>query len=604
MGGYCRAVIGRHRIDAARNLQYMTQNSIGASLVLADHDQRAGALPVKTKILGKGDGDQRLGNLWGDEPHAGGVGIQIDGESLIRKIQKWDEASTRQQLSQLLPLRRIEIGAGGIVATGVNQADIAFGGSVQALEHCAEAQLVRGCLVIGVAFESQARTAQQGRVVAPGRIADVNRNPGGRRANQLRSHPEGATAAGSLHGSRTPVSASGMRRTQNHFFDGAIEFLAPRSGHVGFRGLRRQHRLLGAAHAGQHRCIAGQVAVHAHTEVDLQWRGIGSKFRHHPENRIRVQALELLEQELTPHFLCGHIIVQCRMTIRRTCIMSLTLALGGAAFSAGGPQTVPRIISLSPHITELLFAAGAGDRIVGVDDASDYPAAVAGIARVGEPAALDVEGMLRLKPTLIVLWDSGTPERRKAELKRLNLKLYVTDQHRRDDIGTALLEFGRLAGTEPAAAAAARRYQDERAGLRAQYAGRPRLKVFYQVWDRPLYTLSGAHVVSEVLSLCGGDNVFADLATLAPAIDKEAVLARDPDVILVAATGADGARQMLEWNRFPNLRAVRSHRIFSVDPSLVGRMAPRILQGVREVCGLLDAARAQPLVGDPRTRRR
>jgi iron complex transport system substrate-binding protein len=285
------------------------------------------------------------------------------------------------------------------------------------------------------------------------------------------------------------------------------------------------------------------------------------------------------------------------MPIWRTCILNLTLTLGAAAAWAGGAcsadaaPAMPRIISLSPHITELLFAAGAGDRIVGVDDSSDYPAAVAGIARVGEPAALDVEGVLRLKPTLIVLWESGTPAGRKAELERLHLPLYVTDQHRLDDIGATLIEFGRLAGTEPVAAAAARRYRIELAQLRAQYAGRSRLSVFYQVWDRPLYTLSGAHVVSEVLSLCGGDNVFADLSTLAPAIDREAVLARNPDVILIAATGADGARQTLEWNHFSNLRAVGNHHVFTVDPSLVGRMAPRILQGVREVCGLLDAAR-------------
>ncbi len=298
------------------------------------------------------------------------------------------------------------------------------------------------------------------------------------------------------------------------------------------------------------------------------------------------------------------------MAIWRTCILNLTLMLGaGAVWAAGvrsaaAAETLPRIISLSPHITELLFAAGAGDRIVGVDDSSDYPAAVAGIARVGEPAALDVEGLLKLKPTLIVLWDSGTPASRKTQLERLNLRLYVTDQRHLDDIGTALIEFGRLAGTEPAAAAAARRYQIELAQLRSRYAARSRLTVFYQVWDRPLYTLSGAHVVSEVLSLCGGHNVFADLSTLAPAIDKEAVLARDPDVILIAATGAEGARQTLQWSQFSNLRAVRSHRVFTVDPSLVGRMAPRILQGVREVCDLLDAARDQPAVGDPRMGRR
>jgi iron complex transport system substrate-binding protein len=284
------------------------------------------------------------------------------------------------------------------------------------------------------------------------------------------------------------------------------------------------------------------------------------------------------------------------MTIRGTCRRGLTLALGallaaGAAHRASAADTTPRIISLSPHITELLFAAGAGGRIVGVDDLSDYPPAVAGLARVGEPATLDVEGLLKLKPTLVVLWDSGTPPRTKAQLERLNLPLYVTEQRRLDDIGTVLLEFGRLAGTLPVAEAAASRYRAELAQLRSQYAGRPRLKVFYQVWDRPLYTLSGAHVVTEVLSLCGGDNVFADLSTLAPAIDREAVLARDPDVILVAATGAEGARQVAEWDHFSALRAVSRHHVFTVDPSLIGRMTPRILQGARDACGLLDAAR-------------
>src|SRR5579863_984752 len=136
------------------------------------------------------------------------------------------------------------------------------------------------------------------------------------------------------------------------------------------------------------------------------------------------------------------------MAIRHTCTSSLALALAAGLVLAGAHRSdaaepAPRIISLSPHITELLFAAGAGEHIVGVDDLSDYPPAVVGIARVGEPATLDVEALLKLKPTLVVLWDSGTPARRKAELQRLNLRLYVTDQHHLDDIGTALLEFGR-----------------------------------------------------------------------------------------------------------------------------------------------------------------
>ncbi len=203
----------------------------------------------------------------------------------------------------------------------------------------------------------------------------------------------------------------------------------------------------------------------------------------------------------------------------------------------------PRIVSLSPHITELLFAAGAGARIVGADDASDYPPAAREIPRLGEVTALDVEGLLRLAPSLVILWETGTPPRVRAELERLHLQVLVTEQRTLDDIGQAIVEFGRLAGTSPAAAAAARRYRADLAELRARYVGRTRLKVFYQVWDRPFYTLSGEHVVSEVISLCGGGNIFAELTPLAPIVDREAVLARNPDVILIGAAGPDGDRQ-------------------------------------------------------------
>jgi iron complex transport system substrate-binding protein len=174
----------------------------------------------------------------------------------------------------------------------------------------------------------------------------------------------------------------------------------------------------------------------------------------------------------------------------------------------------------------------------------------------------------------------------------LHLQVLATEQRKLDDIGQVLVEFGRLAGTSPAADDAARRYRADLAELRARYAGRARLKVFYQVWDRPLYTLSGEHVVSEMISLCGGDNIFADVTQLAPIVDREAVLVRNPDVILISATGPDGYAQVADWNRLANLKAVRDQHVFAVNPSLLGRMAPRILDGVREVCSALDKARA------------
>jgi iron complex transport system substrate-binding protein len=271
-----------------------------------------------------------------------------------------------------------------------------------------------------------------------------------------------------------------------------------------------------------------------------------------------------------------------------------------AAQAPTAAQSVPRIVSLSPHITELLFAAGAGARIVGVDDASDYPPAAQQIPRLGEAATLDMEGLLRQAPSLIILWETGTPPRVRAELERFHLQVLVTEQRKLDDIGLALVEFGRIAGTSPAAADAARRYRAELAELRARYEGRARLKVFYQVWDRPLYTLSGEHVVSEMISLCGGDNIFAEVTPLAPIVDREAVLARNPDVILIGATGPDGYAQAADWNRFPNLKAVQDQHVFTVNPSLVGRMAPRILDGVREVCSALEKARAGGPVSNKR----
>jgi iron complex transport system substrate-binding protein len=282
----------------------------------------------------------------------------------------------------------------------------------------------------------------------------------------------------------------------------------------------------------------------------------------------------------------------CAATWVATCVAACAAASAAQAPVPG--QGAPRIVSLSPHITELLFAAGAGARIVGVDGASDYPPAARQIPRLGEVAALDMEGLLRLAPSLIIIWETGTPPRVRAELERLHLQVLVTEQRKLDDIGRILVEFGRLAGTSPVADEAARRYRADLALLRARYEGRARLQVFYQVWDRPLYTLSGEHVVSEMISLCGGDNIFAEVTQLAPIVDREAVLARNPDVILIGAAGPDGDAQAADWNRFPNLKAVRDQHVFTVDPSLVGRMAPRILDGVREVCAALEKARAGP----------
>jgi iron complex transport system substrate-binding protein len=282
---------------------------------------------------------------------------------------------------------------------------------------------------------------------------------------------------------------------------------------------------------------------------------------------------------------------QSSLRIAAAAVLALWLssALGPAAV---GAEVRPRIVALSPHITELLFTAGAGAELVGMDDSSDFPPAAGAVPRVGEPGALDLERLLSLRPTLIIAWQSGTPPRALAELERLKVPLVLTEQRHLDDIGNALEEFGRLAGTEATANAAAQRYRRDLAALRARYAGREQLSVFYQVWDRPLYTLAGGQVLGEVLSLCGGRNIFEELSTLAPVVDRESVLARNPAVILIGASGAEGARQAAEWSHFSRLAAAEQGHIYSIDPSLLGRMSTRLLQGATQVCEILDQARS------------
>lgn len=257
--------------------------------------------------------------------------------------------------------------------------------------------------------------------------------------------------------------------------------------------------------------------------------------------------------------------------------------------SVTGPPR--RIVSLSPHITELLFAVGAGGALVGVDVWSDYPPAARLIPRVGDVFALDVERLLSLRPDLVMYWESGTPQQQQQQLRTLNLRLMGTEQRHLTDIETALVDFGRLTGHALQGREVAAKFRATRLALIARYANRPRLRVFYQVWDRPLYTLTGEHVVNEALEICGGINVFAGLSGLAPVVDVEAVLARNPDVIIVAATGPEGERQVRAWDRFPTLSAVKTHRLYLQDPNLLNRMSPRILDGVASLCKALDQAR-------------
>ncbi|WP_432241126.1 cobalamin-binding protein [Herbaspirillum robiniae] len=253
-------------------------------------------------------------------------------------------------------------------------------------------------------------------------------------------------------------------------------------------------------------------------------------------------------------------------------------------------QPARRIVSLAPHVTELLYAAGAGDRLVGASNFSDYPAAAAKLPSVGSFAALDLERVLSLKPDLIVGWHSGNKPSQLARLREFGIPVYESQPADFGMIADALEKLSRLAGTDAAGKAAAGDFRVRWQALQARYQGRAEVSVFYQIWSQPLMTLNGQHMVSAVLRLCGGRNIFAGLPQLAPTVNIEAVLAADPQVILAPGDARD--RPLERWRDYPALRAVRQNQLHTVNADWLNRAGPRVLDAAGEVCGLLDQARS------------
>jgi iron complex transport system substrate-binding protein len=235
-----------------------------------------------------------------------------------------------------------------------------------------------------------------------------------------------------------------------------------------------------------------------------------------------------------------------------------------------------RIVSLAPHVTELLFAAGAGKAVVGAVRYSDYPPEAQQVPLVGDYTALDLETLLSLKPDLIVAWQSGNPAAAIERLIKFNIPVYLSEPRRLADIATNLERLGQLAGTQTAADVASAEFRRQLQHLRTGFAAKSPVTVFYQIWDRPLITLNGAHMVSAVLELCGGKNLFADLPVLAPEVSMESVLKADPEAIIASGSASSEDHGLGQWARWPALQAVRNKQLYFVEPDTIQRSTPRI----------------------------
>ena len=256
-------------------------------------------------------------------------------------------------------------------------------------------------------------------------------------------------------------------------------------------------------------------------------------------------------------------------------------------------QPAKRIVSLAPHITEMLFAAGAGDRVVGAVQYSDYPEAAKKIARVGGYTSVDMEKVAALKPDLVVAWKSGNRGAHLDKLRALGIPVFINEPRRIDDVARSIAQLGKLAGTDSAGEAAAQAFRKRHAALAAKYSARPPVRIFYEAWNRPLMTVNGEHLISDVIRLCGGDNVFAKLPMLAPTIDAEAVLAAMPEAIVASGMGESRPEWLDDWRKWTKLPAVAHGNLFFIPPDLIQRHTPRILDGAERLCGQLDEARSR-----------
>jgi iron complex transport system substrate-binding protein len=238
-----------------------------------------------------------------------------------------------------------------------------------------------------------------------------------------------------------------------------------------------------------------------------------------------------------------------------------------------------RIVSLAPHLTELVYAAGAGARMVGAVEYSDFPQEARTLPRVGSDAQISIESVVALRPDLVVAWPNPGSVRAINRLAELGLPVFRSEPRELEDIATTLERLGALAGTQAEAKLAALSFRNKRNALEKRYAGRPKVRVFYQVWDRPLVTVNGDHVISKVIRLCGGENVFAAAPLIAPEVNVEEVLRANPDVVLTSSAGA--ARPA--W--------LPKARFAVIPPELIQRHTPRLLEGAEHVCRALQEAR-------------
>ncbi len=255
-------------------------------------------------------------------------------------------------------------------------------------------------------------------------------------------------------------------------------------------------------------------------------------------------------------------------------------------------QPPQRIISLSPGGTELLFSAGAGNKLVAVSAWSDYPPEAAELPQVGDSNMLDLEAIVAFEPDLVVAWVDGNSASQLAKIEALDIPVFWLQPRTFEDIASAVQRLAVLTGRKATGETRAEDFLTAIGQLRARYRDVRPVRVFYQVWHEPLMTINDEELIGRAIQLCGGDNVFGHLPRLVPRISTEAVLEANPEAILSGGEDSEDRRWLERWRQYPELTAVERDHLFLVPPSLIQRPTLRMLEGTRHLCQTLEQARA------------
>jgi len=254
-------------------------------------------------------------------------------------------------------------------------------------------------------------------------------------------------------------------------------------------------------------------------------------------------------------------------------------------------QPAARVITLAPNLTELLFDLGTGNRVVATVEFSNFPTAAKKIPRIGSSASLNLESVLAYHPDLVLGWQTGNNPQQLIEIERLGIPVYRSEPGKLQDIPATLIRLGRLLGVQARAQQLAEQMESEITRLKKRYAHASQIRGFYQIWHQPIYTINGRHIISDIMQLCGVHNVFADASIIAPIVSMEAIIARDPQIIISGGSEPMQAKNLSFWRHWPQISAVRANNLYTIDADLMQRDTPRILQGANVLCEQAELSR-------------